>query len=40
MGDLPHPTGSATQWLDEAHTVRERWRTLVTTRREHLHAQR
>ncbi|MGW8396238.1 hypothetical protein ACWGLP_06080 [Streptomyces lydicus] len=40
MGDLPQPAGSAIQWFDEAHTVRTRWRTLVTTRRERLHAQR
>ncbi|MEU7642442.1 hypothetical protein AB0C11_41670 [Streptomyces sp. NPDC039016] len=29
MGDLPQPAGSTTQWLDDAHTVRECWLTLV-----------
>ncbi|WP_307841677.1 ATP/GTP-binding protein [Streptomyces endocoffeicus] len=36
MGNLPKPAGSTTQWLDDAHTVRERWRALVTARRAHL----
>nr|WTB12031.1 hypothetical protein OG546_49570 [Streptomyces antimycoticus] len=36
MGDLPQPTGSAIQWLDGGHTVRERWRALVTARQAHL----
>ncbi|MFC9227538.1 hypothetical protein ACFTZI_00895 [Streptomyces decoyicus] len=36
MGDLPQPTGSASQWLDDADTVRERRRALVTARQEHL----
>lgn len=36
MGDLSQPAESTVQWLDDAHTVRERWRALVTTRREYL----
>ncbi|MFE1776010.1 hypothetical protein [Streptomyces sp. NPDC059008] len=36
MGDLPQPAESTTQWLDDAHTVHERWRALVTTRQNHL----
>ncbi|WP_432004239.1 ATP/GTP-binding protein [Streptomyces sioyaensis] len=36
MGDLPQPANSATQWLDDAHTVRQRWRDLVATRQDHL----
>ncbi|PNG89646.1 hypothetical protein SMF913_25111 [Streptomyces malaysiensis] len=36
MGDLPQPDGSTIQWVDEEHTVRERWRALVTARRDHL----
>nr|WP_248861481.1 hypothetical protein [Streptomyces halobius] len=36
MGDLPEPAESATQWLDDAHTVRQRWRALVTARQDHL----
>jgi hypothetical protein len=36
MGDLPQPAGSAIQWLDDADTVRERWRALVTARQGHL----
>ncbi|MFJ5798473.1 hypothetical protein [Streptomyces decoyicus] len=36
MGDLPQPTGSASQWLDDADTVRERRRALVTARQDHL----
>lgn len=39
MGDLPQPDGPAIRWLDDEHIVRTRWRTLVTTRRERLHAQ-
>ncbi|MEU9489307.1 ATP/GTP-binding protein [Streptomyces decoyicus] len=36
MGDLPQPAGSAIQWLDDAHTVQQRWRGLVTARQDHL----
>ncbi|GLW19832.1 hypothetical protein Stsp01_65750 [Streptomyces sp. NBRC 13847] len=36
MGNLPQPAGSAVQWLDDAHTVRQRWRGLVTARQDHL----
>ncbi|MFE9610984.1 tetratricopeptide repeat protein [Streptomyces sp. NPDC006012] len=36
MGGLPQPTSPAIQWLDDAHTVRTRWHTLVTARRHHL----
>ncbi|GAA3163408.1 ATP/GTP-binding protein [Streptomyces ramulosus] len=36
MGDLTPPADSRVQWLDDAHTVRERWRTLVTARQDHL----
>ncbi|MGW3271850.1 hypothetical protein ACWDFH_10295 [Streptomyces kronopolitis] len=36
MGDLPQPEDSATQWLEEAPTVRRRWRALVTARQDHL----
>ncbi|MHB6912729.1 ATP/GTP-binding protein [Streptomyces sp. DB-54] len=36
MADLPQPAGSTTQWLDDAHTVRERWRALVAARQDHL----
>ncbi|MGP3990803.1 ATP/GTP-binding protein [Streptomyces sp. 3N207] len=39
MGDLPQPDGPAIRWLEDEHTVRTRWRTLVTTRREHLRTQ-
>ncbi|MGG7568836.1 hypothetical protein [Streptomyces sirii] len=36
MGDLPQPAESTIQWLDDAHTVHERWRTLVTARQDRL----
>jgi tetratricopeptide (TPR) repeat protein len=36
MGDLPQPSGSAVQWLDDETTVRARWRSLVTARQHHL----
>ncbi|MGX1853982.1 hypothetical protein [Streptomyces sp. NPDC055299] len=36
MGDQPQPANSTTQWLDNAHIVRQRWRALVTTRQDHL----
>ncbi|WP_331736656.1 ATP/GTP-binding protein (plasmid) [Streptomyces canus] len=36
MGDLPQPSGSAIQWLDDEPTVRGRWRSLVTARQHHL----
>ncbi|MGA5565286.1 hypothetical protein ACPCUV_29520 [Streptomyces platensis] len=37
MGELPEPAGSDVQWIDDAHTVRQRWRGLVTARQDHLH---
>ncbi|MGK5548487.1 ATP/GTP-binding protein, partial [Streptomyces sp. URMC 127] len=36
MGDLPQPASPAIHWLDDAHTVRARWRALVTARQHHL----
>ncbi|MGA4953776.1 ATP/GTP-binding protein [Streptomyces lydicamycinicus] len=36
MGDQPQPANSTTQWLDDAHVVRQRWRALVTARQDHL----
>ncbi|MEU5417802.1 ATP/GTP-binding protein [Streptomyces sp. NPDC020667] len=36
MGDLPQPADPAIQWLDNDHTVRARWRALVTARQHHL----
>ena len=36
MGGRPQPDGTAIQWLDDEHTVRTRWRTLVTARQDHL----
>ncbi|MFF7764151.1 ATP/GTP-binding protein [Streptomyces griseorubiginosus] len=36
MGDLPRPSGSAVQWLDDETTVRARWRSLVAARQYHL----
>ncbi|MBB4779084.1 hypothetical protein [Streptomyces rapamycinicus] len=36
MGNLPQPTESTVLWLDDARTVRERWRALVTARQDHL----
>ncbi|MGX1854590.1 hypothetical protein [Streptomyces sp. NPDC055299] len=36
MGGLPQPAESATWWLEDAHTVRQRWRALVTARQDHL----
>ncbi|GAA2522858.1 ATP/GTP-binding protein [Streptomyces longisporus] len=36
MGDLPQPSRSAVQWLDDELTVRARWRSLVTARQHHL----
>ncbi|MFD8625221.1 tol-pal system YbgF family protein [Streptomyces hygroscopicus] len=40
MGNLPQPAGSTVQWLDDPHTVRERWRALVTARRDYLRITR
>ncbi|WP_411137981.1 ATP/GTP-binding protein [Streptomyces sp. C10] len=40
MGDLPQPTCSAIQWLDDAHTVRQRWHDLVMSRRRYLQSAR
>lgn len=36
MGDLSQAAGSAVRWLDDARTVRERWRGLVIARQDHL----
>ncbi|UQA97128.1 hypothetical protein [Streptomyces halobius] len=36
MGDRPQPDGPAIRWLDNQHTVRARWRALVTARQDHL----
>lgn len=36
MGDLAQPAESAVQWLDDAHTVRDRWRALVAARQDHV----
>ncbi|MGW2050925.1 hypothetical protein ACWCPF_38040 [Streptomyces sp. NPDC001858] len=36
MGDRPRPDGPAIRWLGGDHTVRTRWRTLVTTRQHRL----
>lgn len=36
MAGLPLPAPSPAQWLDGEQETRTRWRTLVTTRREHL----
>ncbi|MEU3602274.1 ATP/GTP-binding protein [Streptomyces sp. NPDC006798] len=38
MGDLPHPPRPTVHWLDGHTAVRNRWRTLVTTRRDRLTA--
>ncbi|MEU1667114.1 hypothetical protein ABZ547_26650 [Streptomyces sparsogenes] len=35
MGNLPQPTESTTLWLDDPHTVRQRWRALVIARQDH-----
>ncbi|KOV60224.1 hypothetical protein [Streptomyces sp. MMG1121] len=32
IGDRPRPDGPAIQWLDDEHTVQERWRAQVTAR--------
>ncbi|UYB39201.1 ATP/GTP-binding protein [Streptomyces sp. Je 1-4] len=40
MGDLPQPADSAIQWLDDAHTVRQRWHDLVMSRRRYLQSAR
>lgn len=32
---LPDTAASQTRWIDDPHTVRERWRTLATTRHDH-----
>ncbi|MFC9431909.1 ATP/GTP-binding protein [Streptomyces sp. NPDC056987] len=36
MADLPLPAPSPARWLDTEQETRDRWRTLVTARREHL----
>ncbi|WP_241720661.1 ATP/GTP-binding protein [Streptomyces lydicus] len=42
MADRPLPAeaGAQARWLDGEHTTRNRWHTLVTARRERLHAGR
>jgi hypothetical protein len=40
MADLPLDTPSTAQWIDGPQTTRQRWRSLVTTRRRHLGDQR
>jgi hypothetical protein len=41
MADLPLPAGrAAPEWLDGEQPTRQRWRSLVTARREHLHTAR
>ncbi|WP_174857770.1 hypothetical protein [Streptomyces lydicus] len=40
MSGLPRTSGSAIQWLDDAHTVQERWRDLVMSRRRYLQSAR
>lgn len=39
IADLPQPHAPV-QWLEDDHTVRARWRTLVTTRQSHLRETR
>lgn len=39
MAALPLPAPSPAQWLDGEGETRARWRTLVTTRREHLSSE-
>ncbi|GGV47608.1 ATP/GTP-binding protein [Kitasatospora herbaricolor] len=36
MADLPLPESSPARWIDGEDTTRQRWRSLVTDRREHL----
>ncbi|MEV6840874.1 ATP/GTP-binding protein [Streptomyces sp. NPDC051133] len=36
MGGLPQPDGPAIHWLDDEHTVRDRWRALAEARRTRL----
>ncbi|WP_406404872.1 hypothetical protein OH805_37515 [Streptomyces sp. NBC_00879] len=36
MADLPLDTPSPTQWIDGEQPTRDRWRSLVTARREYL----
>jgi hypothetical protein len=38
MADLPHDSPSPARWLDGEQATRQRWRDLVTARRDHLHA--
>ncbi|MFF0066513.1 hypothetical protein ACFYRC_34265 [Streptomyces sp. NPDC005279] len=40
MADLPHDSPSPPRWLDGEQATRQRWRSLVTARRHHLHAAR
>ncbi|MFF9896827.1 hypothetical protein [Streptomyces longispororuber] len=39
MGGIPLTAPSTAQWIHGADTVRARWRSLVTTRRQHLNLQ-
>jgi hypothetical protein len=36
MADLPLPQVSGARWLDGEPATRQRWRALVTARRNHL----
>ena len=40
MAGLPLDAPSPARWLDGEQPTRERWRTLVTARRDHLHSAR
>ncbi|MDX2630674.1 tetratricopeptide repeat protein [Streptomyces scabiei] len=40
MAGLPLEAASRARWLDGQQPTRQRWRTLVTTRRDHLHVPR
>ncbi|MGA5363925.1 hypothetical protein [Streptomyces purpurascens] len=40
MADLPLPHAFDAQWIGGEQSVRERWRGLVTARRDHLRATR
>jgi hypothetical protein len=40
MAGLPLEAASCARWLDGQLPTRQRWRTLVTTRRDHLHVPR
>jgi hypothetical protein len=40
VAGLPLEATSRARWLDGQQPTRQRWRTLVTTRRDHLHVPR